>query len=56
MKVEDFLRDTRVKKLCLQAEFMTDWLYYEYYQIGEKVAKWSNYTTTKTRGNWNNYS
>jgi hypothetical protein len=45
MRLEDFLLDHRIKELSLMEDFMLEWLYYEYYKIGKKVSKWSNYTT-----------
>lgn len=55
IRVEDFINHPEIRALSVHSEFISDWLYYEYYQIGSKVAKWSNYNTGKGMGNWKNY-
>jgi len=55
MKVDDFLNTSQIKELSIHREFILEWLYYEYYQVGEKVAKWSNYNEGTRKWNWNNY-
>lgn len=55
MRIEDFLHTPYIEDISRQRDFMLEWLYYEYYQVWNKVMKWANYNQTKTMGNWRSY-